>query len=85
MPRGSSPLRRGVLAGLAALTLAVTGCSSVAAPGNGAPAQPGAAPSSGSTVTSGALGFTAPILGGGSLDAGTLSGRPVLLWFWAPY
>jgi hypothetical protein len=31
------------------------------------------------------LQFQAPILGGGTLDGASLAGRPVLLWFWAPY
>ena len=32
-----------------------------------------------------ALDFSAPLLGGGEIELGALSGRPVLLWFWAPW
>ena len=28
--------------------------------------------------------FSAPIVGGGELDARSLAGRPVAFWFWAP-
>lgn len=31
-----------------------------------------------------ALQFTAPLVGGGELDAATLAGKPTLFWFWAP-
>jgi hypothetical protein len=30
------------------------------------------------------LAFTAPVLGGGSLDGASLAGKPVAFWFWAP-
>jgi hypothetical protein len=32
-----------------------------------------------------ALRFTAPLVGGGEVDLAGYAGRPVLLWFWAPY
>ena len=32
-----------------------------------------------------ALRFTAPLVGGGTIDAASLAGTPVLFWFWAPY
>ena len=32
-----------------------------------------------------ALRFRAPLVGGGEIDASTLAGIPVVLWFWAPY
>jgi hypothetical protein len=32
-----------------------------------------------------ALQFTAPLVGGGDIEMATLAGRPVLLWFWAPW
>ena len=32
-----------------------------------------------------ALGFSAPLVGGGEIELGSLAGRPVLLWFWAPW
>ena len=32
-----------------------------------------------------ALQFSAPLIGGGEIELGALAGRPVLLWFWAPW
>lgn len=32
-----------------------------------------------------ALDFTAPLVGGGEIEMGEFAGRPVLLWFWAPW
>ena len=32
-----------------------------------------------------ALQFSAPLVGGGDIELGALAGRPVLLWFWAPW
>jgi hypothetical protein len=32
-----------------------------------------------------ALRFTAPLVGGGDIEMAALAGRPVLLWFWAPW
>lgn len=32
-----------------------------------------------------ALQFSAPLIGGGEIEMGELAGRPVLLWFWAPW
>lgn len=32
-----------------------------------------------------ALEFSAPLVGGGEIELGALAGRPVLLWFWAPW
>jgi hypothetical protein len=46
------------------------------------------APSPGNTAPFGAvpaaLQFTAPLVGGGTLDASTLAGKPSVFWFWAP-
>jgi len=39
---------------------------------------------SASEVTPEALRFTAPLVGGGTLDASTLADRPTVFWFWAP-
>ena len=30
------------------------------------------------------LAFTAPLVGGGTVDLAQYAGQPVLLWFWAP-
>jgi hypothetical protein len=32
-----------------------------------------------------ALDFNAPLVGGGEIEMGAYAGRPVLLWFWAPW
>ena len=32
-----------------------------------------------------ALQLTAPLVDGGEIELGELAGRPVLLWFWAPW
>jgi hypothetical protein len=39
---------------------------------------------SGDGGDAGVLGFQAPLVGGGTLDASTLIGQPVAFWFWAP-
>jgi hypothetical protein len=31
-----------------------------------------------------ALQFSAPLVGGGEIDASTLAGKPTVFWFWAP-
>jgi ABC-type glycerol-3-phosphate transport system substrate-binding protein len=42
-------------------------------------------PAAGDVVTAPAsLQFTAPLVGGGEIDAATLAGKPTLFWFWAP-
>lgn len=45
--------------------------------GSDAPAPVGAVPA--------ALDFSAPLVGGGTIELGASAGRPVLLWFWAPW
>jgi thiol-disulfide isomerase/thioredoxin len=66
--------RLGVVAGLALLLAA--GC--------GSPAEPAAEPAA-ATVQSGVLGFTGKTIDGEPFDAATLTGKPALLWFWAPW
>jgi thiol-disulfide isomerase/thioredoxin len=75
---GAGP-RRGWAAVLLATALALAGCSSGdprsgTAAGIGAPDPPVAT-----------LAFQAPTLDGGGLDAATLAGTPLVLWFWAPW
>jgi hypothetical protein len=74
------------------------GTASTAEPATGVPvtdvpvAEPAAAePAAGDTppaddvvAAPAALQFTAPLVGGGELDAATLAGKPTLFWFWAP-
>jgi hypothetical protein len=72
MPRTPALLCRVALAVIASFTVVACGGSTPesADPADGPPE---------------ALQFEAPILGGGTLDGASLSGRAVLLWFWAPY
>jgi cytochrome oxidase Cu insertion factor (SCO1/SenC/PrrC family) len=71
---------RGGLVLLAALTFGLSGCSSGAGP---AP-TPGAGSAQEATAA-GSLAFTGTTLDGSTLDAATLAGTPVVLWFWAPF
>ncbi|MDJ0770803.1 MAG: hypothetical protein QNJ12_18560 [Ilumatobacter sp.] len=54
-----------------------------------APATTAAADEAGAVVPAGdvpeALQFSASLVGGGDIDVAALAGRPVLLWFWAPW
>lgn len=42
------------------------------------------APSASSADAPEALQFTAPLVGGGEINAATLSDKPTAFWFWAP-
>ncbi len=69
--------------------------SDVASPADASAPAPTAAPApapTGVAQTTGtpanvpeALKFSAPLVGGGEIELTTLAGRPVLLWFWAPW
>lgn len=59
------------------------GTSAAGRDGAARPAAPGAGRDPERAVSP--LAFTAATLEGGSLDAATLAGRPVVLWFWAPW
>ena len=39
----------------------------------------------GGAIVPEALQFSAPLVGGGDIEMASLAGRPVLLWFWAPW
>jgi hypothetical protein len=78
-------MRRAALLLLTVLVVGACGpdpaTGSVAVPASTAPAAvvtaaPGQAPE--------ALRFTAPLVGGGMLDASTLADKPTVFWFWAP-
>ena len=46
----------------------------------------GTAPAAGAVgAVPAALQFSAPLVGGGEVEFGPSAGRPVLLWFWAPW
>ena len=38
----------------------------------------------GAVAAPSALQFSAPLVGGGELDATSLAGKPTVFWFWAP-
>jgi hypothetical protein len=42
------------------------------------------AASTATTLVPASLAFSAPLVGGGSLDFSQYAGTPVLIWFWAP-
>ncbi len=82
-----APFRR-IVPALAAAAMFLTGCAGGAGSGQGAPAAAGSQQGgSGTTAESAptALGFSGSTLDGTRLDAATLSGQPVVLWFWAPW
>ncbi|HEY4610214.1 MAG TPA: hypothetical protein VIH06_13455 [Ilumatobacteraceae bacterium] len=74
------------------LFLCLVGVAALAACGNpdAQPANPlaersaPAARSQPATAVPSSLAFSAPRVGGGTLDMSTYAGRPVLMWFWAP-
>ena len=77
------------------MLLCAIGVAALAACGNPdvQPAEPLAAPAAASapaptpTPSSPAvqsLAFSAPQVGGGTIDMAAYAGQPVLLWFWAP-
>ncbi len=78
---------RGVAAAAAALVLGLTACSSPR--GAASPSAPAGSPvedsASAAPAAAGALDFTGTTLVGSTLDAATLAGTPVVLWFWAPF
>jgi thiol-disulfide isomerase/thioredoxin len=68
---------------LLAAVLALAGCGRSE---GGSPADgPNGGPSPSTTASGSRLAFTATTLDGKSFDGMTLSGRPVVLWFWAPW
>jgi hypothetical protein len=74
--------RRSLVA--AAMTLAVVGCTSGSAQDTTATPSSVTATQLSAAVPA-ALQFDAPLVGGGRFDARQQAGRPLALWFWAPY
>lgn len=62
---------------LLTLSVAVAGCGSTAGSDGGARGDSAAAPAK--------LDFTATTVDGKKFDGSTLAGKPVVLWFWAPW
>jgi hypothetical protein len=79
----------------AATTASTAGSATATSPIDGTAPAPGAvAPATDPTGETGgavvadppdALAFSAPLIGGGDIEMASLAGRPVLLWFWAPW
>lgn len=63
-------------------TVGLTACTPAPA---GNPAGAGAAPVATATASGPQLDFGATTLDGAGFDAASLKGRPVALWFWAPW
>ena len=53
-------------------------------PASATTAAPASASAAGSVKVSKVLTFSAPKLGGGTLEGASLAGKPVAFWFWAP-
>lgn len=72
------------------LLLCVIGVTVLAACGDDSIVRPASAPSpvvteaSNSGAIPDSLAFSAPRVGGGSINMADYAGKPVLLWFWAP-
>jgi hypothetical protein len=86
-------MRRLLLCALGVLALSACGDDSVLSPAAGAPAATAPAPSAPAVTSTTSpptaavpetLAFTAPLVGGGTIDLAQYAGTPVLLWFWAP-
>jgi hypothetical protein len=74
------------LAVLGAAAALVAGCAG--GDGGQADPQPTATPPAVTEATAAApdvLAFTAPLVGGGELDAATLAGETAVFWFWSPF
>ncbi|MGC5290678.1 TlpA family protein disulfide reductase [Micromonospora sp. DT231] len=97
-PSGVGAARRaGAATALAAALLGVAACTGTASPpaavAGTAPATTGAASTPTPTATGSpppaqvpdVLRFTGTTLGGAAFDAAQLAGKPVVLWFWAPW
>ncbi|MCG5445290.1 redoxin domain-containing protein [Micromonospora sp. NIE79] len=97
---GAGQLRRAATAGALVVALfGVAACTGTAPGGPTAagstPASTGAPPTPTGTATGGppaapaqvpaVLRFTGTTLGGAAFDAAQLAGKPVVLWFWAPW
>ncbi|SCE98689.1 Thiol-disulfide isomerase or thioredoxin [Micromonospora coriariae] len=90
---GRRPPRLGTAAALVAALLGAVSCTGTAAPPpTVADAGPATAAATGSPTAAppparvpDALRFTGTTLTGAAFDAAQLAGRPVVLWFWAPW
>jgi hypothetical protein len=63
---------------------AVTAPAPTAASTTPATTTPAATTATSTPVVPQSLAFTAPRVGGGTIDLADYAGTPVLLWFWAP-
>jgi hypothetical protein len=80
-------VRRVLLCAIGVLALSACGNDEVQSPAAEAPATASAATTASASATQSvpdSLAFTAPRVGGGTIDLAQYAGTPVLLWFWAP-
>ncbi|MET8358045.1 redoxin family protein [Micromonospora sp. NPDC005171] len=95
---GAGRLRRAATAGALVVALFGTAACTGTAPGGPVAAAPAATPTGAAPTPTGAatggppaaqvpdvLRFTGTTLGGATFDAAQLAGKPVVLWFWAPW
>ncbi len=96
LPVGSPTVLRRLLPVCLAAILAACGGTADPAPGDAVAPSPTEPPASASAAPAEAtappnvdvpeaLQLSAPLVGGGEIELGALAGRPVLLWFWAPW
>ncbi|MGW5560650.1 TlpA family protein disulfide reductase [Micromonospora sp. NPDC003944] len=64
---------------------ASTGSPTTPTTPTGTPATPSGGPPAAAAQVPDVLRFTGTTLGGAAFDAAQLAGRPVVLWFWAPW
>ena len=76
-------VRRLLLCAMGVLALAACGSDGVQSPAANSPDGTSAS-SSETAVAVDTLAFSAPLVGGGSLDFSNYAGTPMLVWFWAP-
>jgi hypothetical protein len=78
-------VRRLLLCAIGVLALSACGDDQLQSSAANAPAATSAASMASPTPSvPDSLAFTAPRVGGGTIDLAQYAGTPVLLWFWAP-
>jgi hypothetical protein len=81
----SVPLvRRLLLSLIGAALLSACGDATLQSGASSSPVPDPVATSATSVAVPASLAFTAPRVGGGTVDLAAYAGKPVLLWFWAP-
>ena len=77
-------VRRLLLCTLSVLALSACGSDITQSPAATGPSATSVTASAAPHVVPDALAFSAPTVGGGTIDLAQYAGTPLLLWFWAP-